>query len=91
MLRVCGIGFENKDPLKRESGNISLCLKYGYKRIGYGYISLILICFNIFLWIWIRIRILSAISNKVQMDIDIVNIWFEYSDAYTKSDVKYPN
>jgi hypothetical protein len=32
-----------------------------------------------------------AISDRIGLDIDIINIRFEYSNTDTISDVKYPN
>jgi len=48
------------------------------------------ICFHIFGRIRIRIRIMSIImSDKIQLDVDIINIRFKYSDTDTISDVEY--
>jgi len=47
------------------------------------------ICFHISGRIRIRLRIIPIISDKVGLDIDIVNIRFKYSDADTVSDVEY--
>lgn len=38
--------------------------------------------------IWIRIRIASAMSDRIQMDIDIINVRFEYSGMDTASDIE---
>jgi hypothetical protein len=38
-------------------------------------------------WIQIQIWIVSTMSDKIWIDIDIINIWFEYLDTYTVSDV----
>jgi hypothetical protein len=46
------------------------------------------ICFHIFVRIQIRIRI---VSDRIQLDIDIINIRFEYSDMNMVSDVEYPD
>ena len=40
--------------------------------------------------IWIRIRIASAMSDRIQMDIDIINR-FICSDMDAVSDVKHPD
>ena len=49
------------------------------------------ICFHISVRIWIRIRIVSTMSDRIQLDIDIINMRFEYSDTDTVSDVGYPD
>ena len=49
------------------------------------------ICFHIFVRIQIRIRIVSTIPDMVRLDIDVINMRFEYSDMDTVSDVKYLN
>ena len=45
------------------------------------------ICFHISVQIRIRIRIVSTMSDRIRLDIDIINIRFEYSDMDTVSDV----
>jgi hypothetical protein len=30
-------------------------------------------------------------SDKIWLDVDIINMWFEYSDTDTVSDVEYPD
>ena len=47
------------------------------------------ICFHIFCRIRIRIRIISIMSDKIWLDVDITNIWFKYSDTDTVSDIEY--
>ena len=47
--------------------------------------------FHVSVRIWIRIRIVSTISDRIRLDIDIINMRFEYSDADTVSDVEYPD
>jgi len=47
------------------------------------------ICFRIFYQIWIRIQIVSTMSDKIQLDVDIINIRFKYSDTNTVSDVEH--
>ena len=47
------------------------------------------ICFHIFVRIRIRIRIVSTMSDRIQLDIDIINMRFEYSDMDMVSDVGY--
>jgi hypothetical protein len=47
------------------------------------------ICFHISGRIWIRIRIISTMSDKIQLDVHIINIRFKYSDTDTVSDVEY--
>ena len=49
------------------------------------------ICFHISVWIRIRIRIVSTISDRILLDIDIINMRFEYSDTDTVLDVEYPD
>ena len=49
------------------------------------------ICFHISIWIRIRIRIVSTMSDMIRLDIDIINMQFEYSDTVTVSDVEYPD
>ena len=49
------------------------------------------ICFHIFVWIRIQIRIVSTMSDRIRLDIDIINMRFEYSDTDTVSNVGYPN
>ena len=49
------------------------------------------ICFHISVWIWIRIRIVSTMPDRIRLDIDIINMRFEYSDTDTVSDVEYPD
>ena len=49
------------------------------------------ICFHIFVQIRIRIRIVSTMSDKIRLDIDIINMRVEYSDMDTVSDVGYPD
>ena len=49
------------------------------------------ICFYISVWIRIRIRIVSTITDRVRLDIDIINMRFKYSDTNTVSDVEYPD
>jgi hypothetical protein len=45
------------------------------------------ICFYIVVRIRIRIRIVSTMPDRIQLDIDIINIQFQYSD--TVSDIEY--
>ena len=47
------------------------------------------ICFHISVRIQIRIQIVSAMSDRIRLGIDIINIRFEYSDTDTVSDVEY--
>jgi len=47
------------------------------------------ICFHISGQIQIRIRIMSIMSEKIQLDVDIINIRFKYSDTDTVSDIEY--
>ena len=49
------------------------------------------ICFHISGRIRIRIRIMSIMPDKIQLDVDIMNIRFKYSDTDTVSDVEYSN
>ena len=49
------------------------------------------ICFHISVRIRIRIRIVSIMSNRIRLDINIINMRFEYSDTDTVSDVGYPD
>ena len=47
------------------------------------------ICFHISGRIRIRIRIMSIMSDKIRLDVDIINIRFKYSDMDTVLDVEY--
>jgi len=47
------------------------------------------ICFHISVRIQIRIRIVSTMSDRIRLDIDIINMRFEYLDTNTVSDVEY--
>ena len=47
------------------------------------------ICFHISGRIRIRIWILLIMSDKIQLDVDNINIWFKYSNTDTLSDVEY--
>ena len=49
------------------------------------------ICFHISVRIRTRIRIVSTMSDRIRLDIDIIHMQFEYSDTYTVSDVGYPD
>jgi len=49
------------------------------------------ICFYISVWIRIRIRIVSTMSDMIRLNIDIINMRFEYLDMDTVSDVGYLN
>ena len=49
------------------------------------------ICFHISVRIRIRIWIVSTMSDRIRLDIDIINMRFEYSDKDTVSDVGYPD
>ena len=49
------------------------------------------ICFYISTRIRIRIRIVPAMSDMIRLDIDIVNMRFDYLDTDTVSDVEYPD
>ena len=49
------------------------------------------ICFYIFIRIWIRIRIVSAMSDRIRLDIDIINMRFKHLDTDTLSGVEYPD
>ena len=46
-------------------------------------------CFHISVRIQIRIQIVSAMSDRIRLGIDIINIRFEYSDMDTVLDVEY--
>ena len=46
------------------------------------------ICFHISSRIRIRIRIVSAMPDMIRLDVDIINMRFEYSDTDTVSDVE---
>jgi hypothetical protein len=39
------------------------------------------ICFYIFVWIRIQIQIGLIMSDRIRLDIDIINMWFEYFDT----------
>jgi len=47
------------------------------------------ICFHISCRIRIRIRIMSIMSDKIRLDVEIINIQFKYLDTDTVSDVEY--
>jgi hypothetical protein len=47
------------------------------------------ICFHISGWVRIQIRIILTISDKIQLNIDIINIQFKCLDTDTVSDVEY--
>ena len=47
------------------------------------------IYFYISVRIWIRIRIVSTMPDRIRLNIDIINMRFEYSDTNTVSDVEY--
>ena len=49
------------------------------------------ICFYISVQIRIRTRIVSTMSDRIRLDIDIINMRFEYSDTDTVSDVEHPD
>ena len=51
------------------------------------------ICFHIYVRIRIRIRIwiISTMSDRIPLGIDITNMRFEYSDTDMVSDVEYPD
>jgi hypothetical protein len=55
---------------------------------GYGWYY---ICFYISGRIQIRIRIVSAILDRIRLNVDIINMRFKYSDTDTVSDVEYPD
>jgi len=56
-------------------------IRHGYHRYH--------ICFHISGRIRIRIRIISIMSDKIRLDVDIINIRFKYWDTDTVSDVEY--
>ena len=47
------------------------------------------ICFYIFVRIRIQIRIVSTMSDMIRLDIDIINMRFEYSNTDAVSDIEY--
>jgi hypothetical protein len=49
------------------------------------------ICFHISGRIRIQIQIMSAMTDRIQLDVDIINMQFKYSDTDTVSDVEYPD
>ena len=49
------------------------------------------ICFYISVRIRIRIRIISTMSDRIPLGIDITSMRFEYSDTDMVSDVEYPD
>jgi hypothetical protein len=67
------------------------CLPYGtrvlHSTIAYRRISLILYLFSYFCRI--RIRIISIISYKIRLDVDIINIRLKYLDMNTLSNIEY--
>jgi hypothetical protein len=71
----------------------SLCACYSFGRLGTktdGYQSYY-ICFYISVRIRIRIQIVSTMPDMTQLDIDTINIRFEYLNTDTVSDVEYPD
>ena len=53
--------------------------------------SPILYLFSYFCPNQIRIQIVSTMSDRIRLDIDIINMRFEYLDTDTVSDVGYPD
>ena len=49
------------------------------------------ICFHISVPIRIQIRIVSTMLDRIRLDIDIINMRFEYLNTDTVSDVGYPD
>ena len=47
------------------------------------------ICFYISVRIRIRIQIVSTMPDRIRLDIDIINMRFEYLDTDTVSDIGY--
>ena len=47
--------------------------------------------FHISVRIRIRIRIVSTMSDRIRLDIDIINMRFDYLDTDMVSDVEYPD
>jgi len=54
-----------------------------------GYHPIYYIFFHISSRTRIRIQIVSTMSDKIRLNIDIINIRFKYSDTDTISDVEY--
>ena len=48
-------------------------------------------CFHISVRIRIQIRIVSTMSDRIQLDTDIINMRFKYLDTDTVSDIEYPD
>jgi hypothetical protein len=48
------------------------------------------ICFHIYVRIRIRTRILLTMLDRIRLDVDVINMQFDYSDTDTISDVEYP-
>jgi hypothetical protein len=49
------------------------------------------ICFHISVRIRIWIWIVSTMPDRIRLDIDIINMRFQYSETGTVSDIEYPN
>jgi hypothetical protein len=49
------------------------------------------ICFHIYIWIRIQIRIVSTMPDMIRLDIDVINMRFEYPNTDTVSNVEYPD
>ena len=49
----------------------------------------IIFVFNISGRIRVQIRIISTISDKIGLDVDIINIRFKYLNTDTESDIEY--
>ena len=70
------------------------CYRLGMKRdriqTDITYITFVFIFLS---RIWIRMWIVSNIPNRIRLDIDVINMRFEYSDTNTDtvSDVGYPD
>ena len=45
--------------------------------------------YHICFYIRVRIRIISTMSDKIELNVDIITIRFKYSDTDTVSDVEY--
>ena len=77
---LCLVGVGYRSPRSRDENRSDTD---GYHRYY--------ICFHISVRIRIQIRIVSTMSDRIRLDIDIINIRFEYSDTDTVSDIEYPD
>jgi hypothetical protein len=73
---------------QRQANLIGTMDENGLDTNGY---HLYYICFHISVGIQIQIQILSTMPDRIWLDVDIINMQFDYSDTDTVSDVEYPD